>query len=59
MTSPATLYLYSICQKREEGNAFLSFLVLTGREPIKMQVSGGHLPAPVQKLVPSSILFSR
>ena len=33
-------------------------MTLVGLEPIYMQVSGGHLLAPVQKLVPSFILSS-
>ena len=35
------------------------FVPYVGLEPIYMQVSGGHLLAPVQKLGPTSILSFR
>ena len=38
---------------------FLFLFTAAGLEPISMQVSDGHLLAPVQKLVPTSIFLSR
>jgi len=48
-------------KKDRVANATLLFLLVAtvGLEPIAVQVSGGHLLAPVQKLVPTSIFSFR
>ena len=47
--------LCSICQQKRDPSRGLAFIIVEGLEPNKMQVSGGHLLQPVQKLVASTI----